>query len=119
MRRTGKARIKAPPRAYTSGEVAVIKELQSRSIQFFTQQEFVVDGRRFIVDIFVPPNVVVEINGLHHLNSIRSSRDEVKDEALKSLGLKVLRFQDSMAKLHSSKVVDEILKNLRGSEKLF
>lgn len=113
-----KARLKSPPKAYTSGEVAVIKELQSRGVRFFTQQEFVVNGKRFVVDIFVPPNVVVEINGLHHLSSIRSSRDEVKDETLRGLGLKVLRFQDSTARSQPSKVVDEILKNLKETERL-
>lgn len=112
MRRAGRARTKTSPKAYTAGEIAVIKELQARGICFFTQQKFVVDGKKFVVDIFVPPNVVVEIDGLHHLNRIRMSRDEVKDEVLRKLGLKVLRFQDSIAKLQPSRVVDEILNNL-------
>ncbi|MEM0217608.1 MAG: DUF559 domain-containing protein [Candidatus Nezhaarchaeales archaeon] len=111
--KTRKVRIKVPIKAYTAGEIAVIKELQARNIRFFTQQEFVINEKKFIVDIFVPPNVVVEIDGPHHLSSIRSSRDEVKDEALSSLGLKVLRFQDSEAKSQPSKIVDEILRNLK------
>ncbi|MDH5816298.1 MAG: DUF559 domain-containing protein [Candidatus Nezhaarchaeota archaeon] len=111
--RARKVRVKTPPRAYTTGEVAVIKELQARGVRFFTQREFVVGEKRFIIDIFVPPNIVVEIDGPHHLSSIRSSRDEVKDETLKSLGLKVLRFQDFIAKSQPSKVVDEILRNLK------
>ncbi|MEM0233085.1 MAG: DUF559 domain-containing protein [Candidatus Nezhaarchaeales archaeon] len=114
--KTRKDRNKVTIRAYTSGEIAVIKELQARDLRFFTQQEFVVGERRFVVDIFVPPNVVVEIDGPHHLSSIRSSRDEVKDETLRSLGLKVLRFQDSTAKSQPSKIVDEILRNLKNKE---
>jgi very-short-patch-repair endonuclease len=102
------------PRAYTSGEVAVIKEMQARGLTFFTQREILVEGRRFMVDIFVPPNVVVEIDGPHHLRSIRASRDEVKNGALKKLGLKVLRFDYSLAKSQPSRVVDEVLKALKG-----
>ena len=102
------------PRAYTSGEVAVIKEMQARGLTFFTQREILVEGRRFVVDIFVPPNVVVEIDGPHHSKSIRASRDEVKDEALKRLGLKVLRVDYSLAKSQPSRIVDEVLKALEG-----
>lgn len=119
MKRLRGVRIKAPRRAYTSGEIAVIKELQRRGIRFFTQREFVVNERRFIVDIFVPPNVVVEIDGPHHLSSIKSSRDEIKDEALRSLGLKVLRFQASTARSQPSNIVDEVLRNLAEPESYF
>jgi len=103
-----------PPRAYTSGEVAVIREMQARGLTFFTQREILVEGRVFVVDIFVPPNVVVEIDGPHHSRSIRASRDKVKNEVLERLGLKVLRFDHSLAKSQPSKIVDEVLKALRG-----
>jgi very-short-patch-repair endonuclease len=103
----------ASPRAYTSGEVAVIKEMQAKGLTFFTQREILVEGRRFIVDIFVPPNVVVEVDGPHHSRSIRASRDEVKDEVLKKLGLKVLRFDYSLAKTQPSRVVEEVLRELK------
>lgn len=116
MKRARRIRFKKTPKAYTSGEVAVIKELQCRGIRFFTQQEIVVDGKKFIVDILIPPNVIVEIDGLHHLSSVRASRDEVKDETLRSLGFKVLRFQDSIARSQPSEVVSEILKNIRENE---
>ncbi len=105
----------ATPKAYTSGEVAVIKELQARGLAFFSQHEIFIERRRFVVDIFVPPDVVVEIDGPHHSRGVRVSRDEVKNEALKRLGLKVLRFDHSLAKSQPSKVVDEVLKALRGS----
>lgn len=111
MRRMRRYRIPSP-KAYTSGEMAVIKELQARGIRFFTQQEISINGKKFIIDIFVPPNIAVEIDGPHHMNSIRASRDEVKDEALKNMGLKVLRFQDSLARSKPSKIVNEILREL-------
>ncbi len=101
------------PKAYTSGEIAVIKELQARGIRFFTQQEVSINGKKFIIDIFVPPNIAVEIDGPHHMKDIRVSRDEIKDEALRSMGLKVLRFQDAIAKSKPFKVVEEILKELK------
>jgi very-short-patch-repair endonuclease len=113
--RKPKRGLTASPRAYTSGEVAVIKEMQARGLTFFTQREIIVEGRRFVVDIFVPPSIVVEIDGPHHLRSIRASRDEVKDEALKKLGLKVLRFDHSLAKSQPSRVVEEVLRALKGS----
>jgi very-short-patch-repair endonuclease len=103
------------PRAYTSGEVAVIKEMQTRGLTFFTQREILVEGRKFVVDIFVPPNVVVEIDGPHHSRSVRASRDEVKDEALKRLGLKVLRFDHSLARSQPSRIVEEVLRALKVS----
>lgn len=109
-----KKRPTTSPRAYTSGEVAVIKEMQARGLTFFTQREILVEERRFVVDIFVPPNVVVEIDGPHHLRGIRVSRDEVKDEVLKRLGLKVLRFDHSLAKSQPSRVVEEVLRALKG-----
>ncbi len=114
-RRSVKRRSQIPsPKAYTSGEMAVIKELQARGIRFFTQQEISIEGKKFIVDIFVPPNIVIEIDGPHHMKGIRASRDEAKDEALRSIGLKVLRFQDVIAKSNPSKVVDEVVKALTG-----
>jgi len=111
LRRMRKYRIPSP-KAYTSGEMAVIKELQARGIRFFTQQEISINGKKFIIDIFVPPNIAVEIDGPHHMKSIRALRDEVKDEALKNMGLKVLRFQDSLARSKPSKIVNEILREL-------
>ncbi|MCS7139311.1 MAG: endonuclease domain-containing protein [Candidatus Nezhaarchaeota archaeon] len=101
------------PRAYTSGELAVIKELQNRGIIFFTQQKIRIGGKTFIIDIFVPPNLAVEIDGIYHVKDIRISRDQVKDEALRSIGVKVLRFSDAVAKSRPSKVVDEVLKELK------
>ncbi len=103
-----------PPRAYTSGEVAVIKEMQARGLTFFTQRKIFVGERTFVVDIFVPPNVVVEIDGPQHFKGVRASRDRVKDEVLEKLGLRVLRFDHSLAKSQPSKIVDEVLKALKG-----
>lgn len=114
MKRAKKRTSKTPTlKAYTSGELAVIKELQLRGIRFFTQREFSIQGRKFIIDIFVPPNIVIEVDGPHHLRSIRLAKDEVKDEFLKRIGLKVLRVHDSTARSQPSKVVDEILKAMK------
>ncbi|MEM4576010.1 MAG: DUF559 domain-containing protein [Candidatus Nezhaarchaeales archaeon] len=113
MKGLKKRETRSPPlKAYTSGELTVIKELQLRGIKFFTQIEISFQGRKFILDIFVPPNLVIEVDGPHHLRGIRSARDEIKDEVLRNMGLKVLRFQDSTARSQPSKVVDEILKAL-------
>ncbi|RLF21111.1 MAG: hypothetical protein DRJ68_04280 [Thermoprotei archaeon] len=123
MRRKVKRRLRTrariwriTPKAYTSGEMAVIRELQSRGITFFTQQQVRVGSRRFIIDIFVPPNIAVEIDGPHHMSSLRASRDKVKDELLRSMGVKVLRFQDSVARSKPSEVVDAIVREIEASQ---
>jgi len=82
-------------------EVLLWKQIKNRQIHGldFDRQRII---GNYIVDFYCPKHgVVIEIDGGSHNNKI--DEDENRDEYLKSLGLKVIRFLDS-----------EVLKNLAG-----
>lgn len=76
------------------------------------------DGRRFrrqfsignfIVDFYCPSEkIAVELDGAHHFTNSGSNDDFVRDEYLKSLGLVVLRFENTEVFKSPETVLNEI-----------
>jgi very-short-patch-repair endonuclease len=73
----------------------------------------------FIVDFFCHErNLAVEIDGCSHNQKERHSRDQVKDERLKSLGIRVVRFSDAEVMRNTAAVLDAIQSYLDDNELL-
>ena len=57
------------------------------NISFKREERF----SRWFVDFLLPGNIVVEIDGKQHLLPERKEKDKIKDEYLKSIGMRVIR----------------------------
>ena len=65
-----------------------LRRKQLHSVQFYRQKP--IGG--YIVDFYAPAARLVEVDGSQHQGQIDSQNDAVRDESLKSQGLRVLRF---------------------------
>ena len=67
----------------------------------------------YIVDFYIPKNlVVVELDGSQHFGKAHKQADSVRDENLKSLGITVLRYSNSVINNDFGLVVKDILSHL-------
>ena len=77
-----------------------LRKKQLNNFQFY-RQRIIGD---FIVDFYCPKSkLIVEVDGGQHYQDEEGRRDEVRDDYMKKLGVKVLRVSDR-----------EVLKNLQG-----
>jgi very-short-patch-repair endonuclease len=71
---------------------------QLLGMQFYRQKPI----GQYIVDFFAPrARLVVEVDGSQHMEENHLQRDKNRDEYLKGLGLKVLRFNSRVVLLRS------------------
>ena len=71
------------------------------------QTEYRIAG--FRVDIYITPNLIIEVDGDSHQRQRRQAKDAWKDAVLRKHGFTVLRFTDTQIKKHFDAVMDEIL----------
>lgn len=94
----------------TLGEVLLWQQLKARKLmgyQFLRQKPI----GQFIADFYCPKlNLVIEVDGSSHMLANNQKRDERKDRYLKSIGLHVLRIEDSAVK-HYMTAVLQVLEN--------
>jgi len=65
---------------------------QIKNLQFYRQKPI----GSYIVDFFCPKaKLVIEIDGGQHYEAKGERQDKIRDEYLKKLGLKILRFQNT------------------------
>jgi very-short-patch-repair endonuclease len=77
-----------------------IRGKQLKGYQFYRQKPL----GNFIVDFYCPKgNLVIEIDGGQHYSDEGKAKDNQRDNYLKGLGLRILRFSDR-----------EIFENMRG-----
>ena len=77
-----------------------IKTKQLKGLIFYRQKPI----GEYIVDFYCPKaNLVIEIDGSHHLVGETIEYDRIRDDYLSSLGLRVLRFTNA-----------DVLKNMKG-----
>ena len=77
-----------------------IRRKQIKNLQFYRQKII----ENYIVDFYCPAaKIVIEIDGGQHFEPQAIYRDKLRDERLKSSGLKILRFNNF-----------EILNNMEG-----
>jgi very-short-patch-repair endonuclease len=82
---------------------------QLNGFQFYRQRIIV----NYIVDFFCPKaKLVIEVDGWQHYHGKTKATDLKRDEYLKQIGIKVLRFSDSDVLTNIEGVVENILTNL-------
>jgi len=53
---------------------------------------------KFIVDSYCPKaNLVIELDGGQHYSVMGQTKDKVRDDALKEMGIRALRFSDRVS----------------------
>ena len=78
-------------------------------IQFYRQKTI----GSYIVDFYAPSaNLVIEIDGFHHLKQENIEQDRYRDSYLKELGLRVLRFGNDQVKSSLPYVIKQIVNAL-------
>ncbi|MBI4303946.1 MAG: DUF559 domain-containing protein [Chloroflexi bacterium] len=84
---------------------AKIRMKQLRGYQFYRQKPI----GEYIVDFSCPrAKLVVEIDGSQHFVDDMTEYDRVRDEHLRSLGLRVLRFTNTDVLMHIEGVIESI-----------
>jgi len=79
---------------------AKIRVKQLKNKQFYRQKNI----GNYIVDFYCPAaKMIIELDGGQHYSDEGKKRDEIRDNYLKHLGFRVLRFSDR-----------EVLKNIEG-----
>ncbi len=90
----------------TGIEVKMQDELKKRGIKFETHKPIL---KKFNVDIFVEPNIVIECDGDYwHNLSVKKEKDRVKDIELRENGYEVVRFWEHEINHSVEKCVDTI-----------
>ena len=90
----------------TTIEVAMREELSRRGISFLPNKQI---GKKFNVDIFIEPNIVIECDGDYWHSSVQAiEKDGRRDKELKELGYVIYRFWEHEIKADVSKCVDVI-----------
>ncbi len=79
------------------------KQLKGR--QFFRQRPI----GNYIVDFYCPTaKLVIEVDGGQHYHGEVAEKDRIRDEFIKGLGLKVLRFSDLEVLTSTKEVLESI-----------
>ena len=77
----------------------------------FRRQVPIDDFDDFIVDFYCDElKLIVEIDGDVHEREVKAGRDEIRDERLKKLGYKILRFHNSVI-INNPDVLIENIRN--------
>ena len=77
-----------------------LRRKQLRGYQFYRQKTIA----KYIVDFHCPKaNLVIELDGGQHYSEIGKEKDQLRDDVLTKMGVKVLRFSDR-----------EVFENLKG-----
>ncbi len=78
---------------------------QLKGHQFYRQKVL----GRYIVDFFCPAaRLVLELDGGQHYEEAGREKDRIRDEALKGIGLRVLRFSDREVFGNTEAVMEKI-----------
>ena len=78
---------------------------QLKGYQFYRQK---IIGN-YIVDFYCPnANLVIELDGGQHYSEMGQAKDRTRDDALKKMGLKVLRFSDRDVFENMGGVMEEV-----------
>ncbi|MDD5222805.1 MAG: endonuclease domain-containing protein [bacterium] len=87
-----------------------IRAKQLQGYQFYRQR---IIGN-YIVDFYCPKaKLVIELDGGQHYQDQGARNDQIRDEFIKSLGIKVIRFSDLDVMKNLNGVIEEIFVNLQ------
>lgn len=94
----------------TSAEATLWKSLKRKQLEGrkFRRQHSI---ENYIVDFYCPSEkLIIELDGAYHLNFAQQNKDQERDDRLKTLGLKVLRFENKLVFEDLEFVLGEIKK---------
>lgn len=87
-----------------------IRRKQIQGVQFYRQKPLLA----FIVDFYCPAaRLVIELDGSQHFEAEHQAKDQDRDAAFASLGLRVLRFDNRQVLLETDAilaVIDEVVR---------
>lgn len=87
-----------------------IRKKQIHGVQFYRQKPLL----SFIVDFYCPvAKLVIEVDGSQHYETEHRIKDQIRDNALKELGLTVLRFDNRQVLVEIQSVLAVIEKKVR------
>jgi len=96
----------------TTIETKTRKELEERGVYFEQEKTIKSEKKKYFVDFFLPPNVIIECNGDYWHNPIffqkSYEKDLVKEKYLKSKGYKVYLLREK----EINKNIKELIKNI-------
>ncbi len=98
---------------YTKGELRMFPIIVGLKVPFGSQEPIFVEGKTFKVDFLIMHAIVVEVDGTSHSKTSREIKDEHRDEAMKKMGLRILRFTDEetfLSKMSATRILAEIEK---------
>lgn len=94
--------------AMTDAELHLWRRLRNKQlcgVQFYRQKPLLT----FIVDFYCPKaKLVIELDGAQHVEPEHQAKDGQRDEALATIGLKVLRFDDRQVLMETGAVLEVI-----------
>ena len=91
-----------------------IREKQIHDLQFYRQKPV----GNYIVDFYCPSaKLIIEVDGGGHFQPVQMEYDKIRNEFLKSLGFKVLRFSNLDVLKNIEGVVETIVENIEKSKK--
>ena len=97
----------------TPAEATLLTTLQKKQLEGrkFRRQHSI---GKYVVDFYCPAEkLVIELDGAGHYTPAGSAYDEERDTYLKSLGLKVIRFENLEVFNYLDAVLDEIKSNFK------
>ena len=81
-------------RNMTDAENRLWLKLRRKQLKGYTFYRQKIIGK-YIVDFYCPKaNLVIELDGGQHYSEIGQSKDKIRDDVLREMGIKVLRFSD-------------------------
>ena len=90
---------------------ARLRRKQLDGVQFYRQRPI----GSYITDFYAPAvRLVIELDGLQHLQSKQVAYDRNRTTALAAMGLRVMRFDNRRVLSQTQAVVGEILQAIRG-----
>ena len=90
-----------------------IRRKQLKGCQFYRQKPI----GDYIVDFFCPrAKLIIEVDSGQHYSDEGSEYDRIRNEHLRSLGLRVLRFTNTDVLTNLEGVVERIMENMKGFE---
>ncbi len=82
-----------------------LRRRQLHGVRFYRQKPL----GNYIVDFYAPAvRLVIEVDGSQHFETAEMAADECRSDALRRMGLDILRFDNRQVLLETDAVVEEI-----------
>lgn len=77
-------------------EILLGEYLIEHKVKFIHQAPFIIDGKMYFLDFYVPnKRIAIEVDGQYHQSITQESYDAVRDESFQSIGIKTIRISNN------------------------